>query len=85
MIDFEIDVEHLIKERAARHGVCDRDIDALLLEIDGMADKIGIDPTSMYLILLDSLSGEFVCSRDDIVHQVKVMLTNSNRLKYLPC
>ena len=83
-IGFELDIVAMIKEKAAGHGLLESDIEKLLSELDASADKIGIEPDSLYMILLDSISGGFACSKEQIIHQIKVMLNNSNTMKCFP-
>ena len=81
---FEIDIVGLINSSAAKHGLTETDVDLLLSELDRSAEKMGIEPDSLYMILLDSISGQQPCSRDQILHQIKVMLNNQGTLKYFP-
>jgi hypothetical protein len=82
--DFCLDIGAVITEKAAVHGICGRDVDSLLDAIDKSAEQIGIEPDSLYMILLDSLSGSFPDSKENVLHQIKVMLNNSNVLKCFP-
>ena len=87
MVDFpeyEFDITSLIKEHGTRHGLSEPDVDSLLSELDASAEKVGIEPDSLYMILLDSISGKLVGSKEQIIHQIKVMLDNSNTLKCFP-
>ena len=74
----EIDIEMLIKENAKRHGISDSEIDMLLSQLEEAANKIGIEADSLYMQLLDSISGPKPMNRIQILHQIRVMLHNNN-------
>lgn len=81
---FELDIVDLINTHMSRHGLTEEHTQALLTELDESAKEIGIEPDSLYMILLDSISGNFVGTKEDILHQIKVLLNNSNVLRCFP-
>ena len=83
-MDFEIDITELVRKHAKRHGACDSDVDNMLEEIEKAAKAVGIEPDSLYVQLLDALSGSLPMDKEQIMHQIKVMLHNNNRMKCFP-
>ena len=81
---WDLDIVDLIHTHAARHGLSEESTDSLLKELDKSAAGLKIEVDSLYMILLDTISGQFVGTKEDIIHQIKVMLDNHNVLKCFP-
>ena len=78
----EIDILDLINHNAKRHGFSEEAVGEVLREIDHISGRLNIEPESLYMIFLDSISGDQLMTSHDLVHQMQVALNNHNITRF---